>query len=77
MLHQLELEERTKQLYQEQLDLEESQKRYSHLYHFAPVGYFTLDKNMKILELNLTAAKLLGIHRNTLQNKLNELNKAK
>jgi len=39
------------------------------LYDFAPVGYFTFDKNGLILEVNLTGAGQLGVERNYLLNK--------
>ena len=50
-------------------ELEESRSKYSDLYDFAPVGYFTFDKNGLILEANLTAAKELGVERSVLVNK--------
>jgi len=49
-----------------QKELEESRDRYSDLYDFAPVGYFSFDKNGLILEVNLTGAKKLGVERNFL-----------
>jgi PAS domain S-box-containing protein len=52
-----------------QSELEESRSKYSDLYDFAPVGYFTFDKNGLILEANLTAAKELGVERSVLVHK--------
>jgi len=49
-----------------QKELEESRDRYSDLYDFAPVGYFSFDKNGLIIEVNLTGAKKLGVERNFL-----------
>jgi len=68
-VHQIELEMQNEELRKAQTELEESRTRYSDLYDFAPVGYFTFDKNGLILEANLTAAKELGAARNVLVNK--------
>jgi diguanylate cyclase (GGDEF)-like protein/PAS domain S-box-containing protein len=68
-VHQIELEMQNEELRKAQTEIEESRSRYSDLYDFAPVGYFTFDKNGLILEANLTAAKDLGVARNVLVNK--------
>jgi PAS domain S-box-containing protein len=68
-VHQMELEMQNDELRKAQAELEESRTRYSDLYDFAPVGYFTFDKHGLILEANLTAAKELGIERSGLINK--------
>jgi PAS domain S-box-containing protein len=44
-----------------QIELEESRRSYSDLYDYAPVGYFVLDKDGLILNINLTGAALLGV----------------
>jgi len=44
-----------------QIELEESRHGYSDLYDYAPVGYFVLDKNGLILNINFTGAALLGV----------------
>jgi len=62
-LHQMNLELQNEELRSTQQQLEESRDRYSDLYDFAPVGYFSFDKNGLILELNLTGALQLGLER--------------
>ena len=65
-VHQIELEMQNEELRRAQKELEESRDRYSDLYDFAPVSYFSFDKNGLILEVNLTGAKKLGVERNFL-----------
>ncbi len=64
--HQIELEMHNEELRRTQSELEESRNRYSNLYDFAPIGYFTFDKNGLIIEVNLTGANKLGIERSFL-----------
>jgi PAS domain S-box-containing protein len=65
-VHQIELEMQNRQLQEVQHELEESRNRYADLYDFAPVGYVTLDKKGNMLEINLTAATMIGIERSYL-----------
>jgi PAS domain S-box-containing protein len=65
-VHQIELEMQNEELLRAQTELEASRNRFSDLYDFAPVGYFTFDKNGLIIEVNLTAANKLGVERNFL-----------
>jgi PAS domain-containing protein len=39
---------------------EEALRKYTLLYDFAPMGYFTLDSDGSICELNFTGAEMLG-----------------
>ncbi len=65
-VYQAELEIQNEELRDAQVDLAHSRDRFSDLYDFAPVGYATLNSEGRILELNLTAANLLGDHRQNL-----------
>jgi PAS domain S-box-containing protein len=53
-------------LQQEKIEIEAGLARYTDLYDLAPVGYFTLDGNGRLFEINLTCAKLLGSVRSQL-----------
>jgi PAS domain S-box-containing protein len=65
-VHQLELEMQNRELREAQHLLEESRSRYADLYDFAPVVYFTLDRDGRIEEANLTAAALFKMDRRAL-----------
>lgn len=62
-VHQIELEIQNEELREAQIKLEESRREYFDLYNFAPVGYFTLDKDGIILKANLAGSELLGVER--------------
>lgn len=62
-IHQIELEMQNEDLRLAQAKLETIQNKYVDLYEFAPVGYFTLGETGNIVEVNLTAAKLLGLNK--------------
>ena len=64
--HQIELEMQNEELRRAQVELEESRNRYSDLYDFAPIGYFTFDKNGLIIDVNLTGAHKLDVERSFL-----------
>jgi len=59
-VHQIELEMQNEELRQAYETTEATLKRYTILYDFAPMGYFTLDSMGSILELNFTGAEMLG-----------------
>jgi PAS domain S-box-containing protein len=64
--YQIELELQNEDLRNAQIELEQSRRRFSDLYDFAPVAYLTLSNNGKIIEANLTAADMLGLSRGRL-----------
>jgi PAS domain S-box-containing protein len=68
-VHQIELEMQNEELMQSRAKMEESLERYSELYDFSPAGYFTLDSEAKILQVNLTGARVLGMERAQLENR--------
>ena len=57
------------ELLESQEKLEKSFDRYTELYDMAPIGYLTLSRIHTILEINLTATKMLGSERSTLHGK--------
>ena len=65
-VHQIELEMQNAELHHAHEEMEEMLERYTDLYDFAPVGYFTLDLNMAIRAVNLAGATLLGLDRSNL-----------
>ena len=65
-VHQIELEMQNAELRQARDDLETALEKYTDLYDFAPVGYFTLDRKGNIRSVNLTGAGLVGVERSLL-----------
>ncbi len=65
-VHQIELEMQNAELRQARDELETALRKYTDLYDFAPVGYFTLDREGLIRAVNLRGASLLGIERSRL-----------
>ncbi|HEB29305.1 MAG TPA: PAS domain-containing sensor histidine kinase [Spirochaetes bacterium] len=56
------------ELRRSQVELEESRRRCSELFDFAPVGYFVTDKKGIITKVNLTGALMLGVERGLIIN---------
>ncbi len=67
-VHQIELEMQNEELRQANEMAETALKKYTMLYDFAPMGYFTLDGDGRICELNFTGAEMLGEKRFSLVN---------
>ncbi len=62
-VHQIELELQNEELRESRAQVEASLERYTDLYDFAPVSYFTLSDKSEIREANLPGARLLGLER--------------
>ena len=67
-VHQIELEMQNEELRRANETAEAALKKYTMLYDFAPMGYFTLDSDGTICELNFTGAEMLGEKRFSLVN---------
>ena len=66
-VHQVEVDLQDEELRRSRAELETSLNRQVQLYDYAPVGYFTLDFNAVLRELNRTGAALLGLEREILR----------
>ncbi len=62
-VYQVELEMQNVELRRMQVELDAERARYFDLYDLAPVGYCTVSEEGVILEVNLTAATMLGVPR--------------
>ncbi len=65
-VHHVELEMQNASLQEAHERAEALLRKYTDLYDFAPVGYFSLDRQGRILDVNLTGASLLGVARGAL-----------
>jgi|GEM_PF-1901440 len=62
-VHQIELEMQNEELLGLSADLKASNKKYTNLYEFSPIGYFTLSRTGIIQQVNLTGTRILGEER--------------
>ena len=69
-VHQVELEMQNAELQEARDQMELLLEQYTDLYDFAPVGYFTLAADCSVLQVNLTATRLVGIERSRLVGQL-------
>jgi len=69
-VHRVELELQNEELAEAKEQAENNAEKYTELYDFAPLGYFTLSKEGKIIELNFSGGKMLGQERSLLKNKI-------
>jgi len=67
-VHQIELEMQNEELIRANETAETALRKYTMLYDFAPMGYFYLDPDAIIIELNFTGAEILGDKRFSLVN---------
>ncbi len=68
-VNQIELEMQNSaltELQQARMEVEAVLQRYTDLYDFAPIGYFTIDRDSTLREVNLTGASVLGLVRSKL-----------
>ena len=65
-IHQIELELQNAELREVRDRMERLLQKFTELYDFAPVGYFSLDDRGRILEVNLTGSVLLNVERSRL-----------
>jgi PAS domain S-box-containing protein len=68
-IHQIELEIMNNELQEKSAEATELSTKYQELFHFAPIGYFTLSPDGEILEINQYGAKMLGKDPTNLINK--------
>ena len=66
-VHQIELKLQNEELMRSKSEIEEITNKYIELYDFAPCGYFTLSTEGKIIEVNLSGARLLGRERSLIK----------
>jgi len=66
--HRIELEIQNEELRQTQNKLIEARDQYTELYDCAPTGYVTLTRTGRIVQSNLTFARMLGVPRDLLRN---------
>src|ERR1017187_1542431 len=62
-VHQIELEMQNEELRNSRAQVEAAVSRYTDIYDFAPVGYFTLKSDGVITQTNFAGARLLGLER--------------
>jgi PAS domain S-box-containing protein len=65
-VHQIELELQNVELQRARVEAETALEKYTELYDFAPVGYFSIDQQGLIQEVNLMGAAMFGALRSRL-----------
>ena len=69
-MHQIELELLNEELMLAKNSAVDEAEKYTQLYDFAPLGYFSLSRDGEIIELNLSGAKMLGKDRKSFKKRL-------
>lgn len=67
-VHQIELEMQNMELLESEERSRKATEKYTSLYDFAPMGYFTLNQDCRIKNVNLSGALLVGTERYLLHN---------
>ncbi len=65
-IHQIELELQNEELKLTKAEVDAGLEKYTDLYDFAPVGYFTLTHDGTIQQVNLTGTSMVGVQRSRL-----------
>jgi PAS domain S-box-containing protein len=65
-VHQVELDMQYEQMEQNLRELSKDPDHYAQLYDFAPIAYFTVDLEGKVIEANVAGARLFGVEQNEL-----------
>ena len=69
-VHQIELEMQNEELMLARTAAEEAAEKYTEIFDFSPLGYFVLNKEGIITELNLSGAEMIGKDRSNLKNSI-------
>ena len=69
-VHQIELELQNEELLLAKREAEGAADKFNELFDFAPISYFTLTKEGKIIDLNLSGSQMVGKERSLLKNNL-------
>jgi len=62
-VHQIELEMMNEELKRARMVAQQTAEKYSELFDFAPSGYFSLNRDGVMLEINMSASEMLGKER--------------
>lgn len=68
-IHQIELELQNEELKLTKAEVDAGLEKFTDLYDFAPVGYFTLTADSSIRQVNLTGTSMVGVQRSRLVGK--------